>query len=445
MGAILDFADALWKGETTTYAHHPLSKPYGIDKVAEDTWFQKFFSNTIIRETPEGLILIDPSGFGGIKVKFDMVRSVSSQRLNTAIYTHGHVDHCFGVPAYLEEAKSKGWSKPQVIAHEATPARFQRYRETAGYNETINSRQFMGGQGKVSFPSDFYYPDITYKDRLTITVGGVTALLRHARGETDDHTWIFFPDTGVLCPGDLFFWCVPNAGNPQKVQRYCKEWAVALREMATMEPEVLLPGHGWPIIGGDRVRQALDDNARLLEIVYEQTIKLMNQGASLDKIIHTVKVPEDLLNKPYLHPIYDEPEFIVRNLWRLYGGWYDGTPSHLKPAPEKEQAEEFSRLAGGVDKLIPRAKELKQAGNFRLACHLADWAYLAAPDSPEVREAVYQIYVARAEAETSTMAIGIFMARAREVMGEGYEDEVTGTRVLQAQDERGRKTLGVRA
>jgi hypothetical protein len=45
MGAIIDFAEALWKGEKTTYAHHPLSEPYGLDKVTEDTWFHKFFSN----------------------------------------------------------------------------------------------------------------------------------------------------------------------------------------------------------------------------------------------------------------------------------------------------------------------------------------------------------------------------------------------------------------
>ncbi|MBI4768209.1 MAG: MBL fold metallo-hydrolase [Deltaproteobacteria bacterium] len=439
MGEILDFAEALWKGETTTYAHHPLSEPYGMEKVARDTWFHKLFSNTIIRETPEGLILIDPSGFAGVKMKFESVRSVTSQPLHTAIYTHGHVDHCFGVSAYVEEAQSKGWPRPQVIAHEATPARFRRYRETIGYNQAINSRQFMGGQTRVNFPADFYYPDITYQNRLRIQVGGVTALLRHGRGETDDHTWVFFPDTGVLCPGDLFFWCLPNAGNPQKVQRYCKEWAVALREMASLDPQVLLPGHGWPIIGSDRIKQALEDNARLLEILFEQTLLLMNQGTSLDKILQIVQVPEDLLNKPYLHPVYDEPEFIVRNLWRLYGGWYDGTPSHLKPAPEKEQAEEISRLAGGADKLIGRAKELGQSGNFRLACHLADWAYLAAPDDPQVREAVHRIYTARAGVETSTMSMGIYMARAREVRGEGFEEAVAGSRVLQVQDERGRK------
>ncbi|MBU2547482.1 MAG: MBL fold metallo-hydrolase [Proteobacteria bacterium] len=440
MGEILDFAEAVWIGQADTYAHHPLSLPYGTDQVAESTWFHKFFSNTVIRETSEGLVMVDPSGFLGPEIKFEAVRAVTGQRLNTAIFTHGHVDHCFGVPIYAREAREKGWPPPRAIAHEAMPARFDRYRESRGYNEAINVRQFQGGAGPIHFPDDFYYPDVVYKDRLTIRVGGVTVLLHHARGETDDHTWVFFPDTRVLCTGDLIFWCVPNAGNPQKFQRYCKDWALALREMAALEPEVLLPGHGWPVMGADRVRQVLEDNAALLESIHEQTMTLMNQGASLDTVIHSVKVSEDLLAKPYLHPVYDEPEFIVRNIWRLYGGWYDGTPSHLKPAPEKVQAEEIARLAGGADKLAARALELAKAGDFRLACHLADWACLAAPGDPALARDMAGVYQDRARVETSTMAMGVFMAAARDLeAADRGPDETPTASVVLAQDERGRE------
>ena len=83
----------------------------------------------------------------------------------------------------------------------------------------------------------------------------------------------------------------------------------------------------------DRVRRALTEGAELLESLVEQTLALMNEGARLDDIVQTVRAPEHLLARPYLHAVYDEREFVVRILWRLYGGWYDGDPSHLKPAP----------------------------------------------------------------------------------------------------------------
>jgi alkyl sulfatase BDS1-like metallo-beta-lactamase superfamily hydrolase len=81
----------------------------------------------------------------------------------------------------------------------------------------------------------------------------------------------------------------------------------------------------------------------------------------------------------------------------------------LKPAPEKDQAIEVAQLAGGVEVVAQRAEELTASGDLRLACHLADWAYLAAPDDPKVRESVGRVYGKRAESETSTMAMGIYL------------------------------------
>ena len=438
MGDILDLAEALWEGQTDTYRNHPFGMPRGIERISRDTWFCRGFSNAVVRETEQGIILIDPAASWDTKFKYDAVRSVTSGRLHTAIYTHGHNDHTFGVPDYIAECDAKGWPMPRVVAQEKILGRIRRYRETLQWNGIINLRQFRGGVGEPAMEADIHAPDITYRDRITLTAGNVHVQLRHARGETDDATWVFFPDTRVLCTGDLFIWAVPNAGNPQKVQRYAREWATALKEMAALEPEVLAPGHGVPITGRDRVVEALSDTADLLMSVHEQTVSLMNRGASLDEVLQAVKAPEGLLEKPYLHPIYDEPEFLVRNVWRLYGGWYDGMPSHLKPAPEKARADEIARLAGGPAKLVVRAEELAAAGELRMACHLAEWASLSAPEDVAIREAAGRVFLQRAEAEPSTMAAGIFLTTARE-FGVDPETAMPGKTVMHAQEERGKR------
>jgi len=84
-------------------------------------------------------------------------------------------------------------------------------------------------------------------------VGGERFELHHGKGETDDHTWTWVPGRGVLCTGDFFIWASPNAGNPQKAQRYPREWAHALRDMQEVDAQVLLPGHGPPVVGAGRV------------------------------------------------------------------------------------------------------------------------------------------------------------------------------------------------
>jgi alkyl sulfatase BDS1-like metallo-beta-lactamase superfamily hydrolase len=293
-----------------------------------------------------------------------------------------------------------------VIAHEAVPDRFRRYEVTNGYNAVINQRQFQLGQ--PIFPGGYRYPDDTYRDHLDVTVGGVDLHLRHDRGETDDGTWVWLADRRIVCTGDLFIWASPNCGNPQKVQRYPADWAVALRTMADLRPTLLLPGHGLPIAGEERVATVLVETAELLESLVEQTLRLMNEGARLDDIVHSVAAPGHLLERPWLQPVYDEPEFVVHNLWRLYGGWYDGDPSHLKPAPAAALARELAALAGGAGALADRAIELSDAGEHRLAGHLAELATQADPADPALHHARSTVFGRRADAERSTMATGVF-------------------------------------
>jgi glyoxylase-like metal-dependent hydrolase (beta-lactamase superfamily II) len=439
---VLAVADRLWRGEVSTAVIHPLRPSTGLAEVADGVSFVPSFANVSAISTDDGLLLVDTGSSFMAGVVHDTLRGWSPGRLNTAVYSHGHVDHVFGVPVWAAESAEAGWPAPVVVAHEALPARFDRYIMTAGYNGIINRRQF--NIDSLEWPTEYRYPDRTYRDHLDLDVGGRRAELHHAKGETDDHTWTYIPDARVLCCGDLFIWASPNAGNPQKVQRYPLEWADALRQMLALYdspgggPEVLLPGHGYPVIGADRVRQALSDTAELLESLVEQTLALMNRGARLDEVIHTVTPPPRLMERPYLQPVYDEPEFIVRTVWRLYGGWWDGNPATLKPASERSLALELADLAGGTGALADRALALLDApegaagpsgssggdpedASLRLAGHLAELAWLAAPDDPGVQEVRRTVFTRRADAASSTMAHGVFSWAARESAG-GHGD-----------------------
>jgi alkyl sulfatase BDS1-like metallo-beta-lactamase superfamily hydrolase len=402
---LLQLADDLFTGAKPIGSHHPFSSSGELAEIQPGCAFVDAFANSAVVDTPDGLVVVDTSGVFHAQGVHETVRKWSGSRLDTAIFTHGHIDHVFGVDLYEEEARTNGWAPPRVIAHEAIRARFERYVMTAGYNAVINQRQFKAPG--LRWPTEYRIPDETYREAMTITVGGEDFELYHDRGETDDATWVWSPMRKVLFAGDMFIWASPNCGNPQKVQRYCRDWAIAFRKMIALQPEVLLPGHGLPIVGADRVRRALTEGAELLESLFEQTLALMNEGARLDDIVHTVTAPAALLERPYLQAIYDEPEFVVRNIWRLYGGWYDGNPAHLKPAPAAELAIELADLAGGATRLADRARELAAGGNLRLAGHLAEFAAQAAPDDKGVHAARAEVFRARANEEASTMSKGI--------------------------------------
>lgn len=125
-----------------------------------------------------------------------------------------------------------------------------------------------------------------------------------------------------------------------------------------MQPAVLLPGHGAPIISESRINEALSDTAEFLESICEQTLMLMNEGKGLHDILEAVQIPTHLLHKPYLRASYDHPQFIIRNLWRLYGGWWDRRFSSLLPGNLKDLSNQVVSLSGGVKNVVARVKSL---------------------------------------------------------------------------------------
>jgi glyoxylase-like metal-dependent hydrolase (beta-lactamase superfamily II) len=388
----------------------------GPVEVAERTWFCSSLSGVTGFETDDGLVLVDTGTALFAPALAGMLRSVTSAPVHTAVYTHGHVDHAYGLDAFLVE----GQPPPRIVGHELMPARFARYARTPHHNVAVNNRQFSGipdasgiAGGAVRFEAPRHPPTELYRDRLTLEVGGLTFELHHARGETDDHTWVFCREREVLCPGDLIIWGVPNAGNPQKVQRYPWDWAEALRDMAGYRPRSLAPGHGGPVVDDpELVRRILVETADYLDSLVEQTIAAMEAGSPPHvDIVRAVTPPAT--DSPWLQPVYDEAEFIVRNVIRWFGGWWTGRPSELKPAPRAEVAGEIAGLAGGAHALAGHALALAEAGDLRLACHLADFALEAAPEDPAVQTAVAEVYEARAGAEESLMAVNLFRSAAQ--------------------------------
>jgi len=416
MGRVRALTEKLWTGAETTEKHNPLTTFAGLEEYAPGLAFISSCANVTAFETDDGLVMVDTGGFVTAQLIYSQIRAWSDRPLHTAIYTHGHADHVFGVRGFEDEAKRKGLPAPRVVAHEALAARFDRYKLTAGYNGHINARQFRAPN--LSWPTEYRYPDDTYRTSLNLEIGGESVELHHDRGETDDHTWVWFPSRKALCTGDLFIWAVPNCGNPQKVQRYPKEWSAALKKMAALDAEMLFPGHGPPIEGADRVRVALEDSAALLDSVHDQTVELMNAGKRLDEILQAVVLAPEWLERPYLRPVYDEPDFIIRNVWRLYGGWYDGNPARLKPASDVAIAREVAALGGGATALAERGRRVADDGDLALACQLVEWAWQADPGSASICAARSSVYRRRSEVEKSLMAQSIYIGAADESGGD---------------------------
>ena len=394
-----------------------------LTEVADGLAIVESFSHVWIVRTADGLVLFDASGVISAPRVIEAIRRWSTDPIHTIVYTHGHMDHVGGAGAFVADAERRGHRRPNFVGHENIAPRLDRYDRTNGYNQAINQRQFAPGRkagmaiannAPRFVPEHTPRPDVDFRDSHTLEIGGETFILRHDKGETDDHAWTEWVGHDTLFVGDFLIWNFPNCGNPQKVLRYPLEWATAMRKMLATNPTLVSPAHGLPVIGAARNERVLGSIADALESLVGQVIDLLNADAHLEDAIHTVKVPEAFTQLPWLRPMYDEPEFVVRNIWRTYGGWWDGNPSHLHPAPPSVLADEIVALSGGSEPILARARALGDAGDFRTACELIEFASRALPTDTAVHALRAELYARRRFDASSLMAKGIYLATATE-------------------------------
>jgi alkyl sulfatase BDS1-like metallo-beta-lactamase superfamily hydrolase len=348
-----------------------------VEAVAPRTWLVRMpIVNAVLFETDEGLVLVDAGMAPAGPALVDAIRSVSRARLHTLILTHGHVDHAY---------------QPEIVAQERLPLRFERYIELRGSLAKYMSQpveQLPRGR------DDLVWPTRTFRDHLELEIGGERFVLQHHPGETDDQLYVWVPGRRVLASADYYQGFLPNAGNGKRVQRFVKEWTVALREMAALEPGILLPAHGEAITDPPTIRENLLVLAEALEWIRERTIEGLNAGLRQDRIFASIELPERLANHPSLRASYVTPQDISRMVIKEYAGWWDDIPSHWSPAPREREARALVGLAGGTEAVAAAAREALPS-DARLAAHLSDRAFLADPEDPVAQALVLDVYEAR--------------------------------------------------
>lgn len=361
-----------------------------IEELAPRSWLIRLpIVNAVLFETDAGLVLVDTGMGPAGPAILDAIRQVSDAPIHTIIYTHGHVDHAYGTWALVEAGPNGGL--PEIVAHEGLPKRFERYMRLRG---SISRYMSQPEDQLPATPDDVVYPTRTFADRLELEIGGETFVLQHREGETDDQLYVWVPGRRALASADYYQGFLPNAGNGKRVQRNVEEWALALREMAALAPAVLLPAHGEGMTDAAQIAGALEIHAEALQYIVDRTIEGLNLGLRKDQVVAQLEWPERYANHPLLNIQYVTPQDIAKMVIKRHTGWWDDVPSHWSPAPREREAAEIVDLAGGLEVVVARARELTRS-DVRLASHLIDWAWSAAPGDPLVQQGVIDVYLAR--------------------------------------------------
>src|SRR5215469_13009238 len=100
---ILQVADRLWRGDVPITRFHPVGHSgalAGLAEICDDVAFVPAFGNVTAIRTADGLVLVDTGSEFAARRIYDDLRRWDRRRLHTAVYSHGHIDHVFGIPVW---------------------------------------------------------------------------------------------------------------------------------------------------------------------------------------------------------------------------------------------------------------------------------------------------------------------------------------------------------
>ena len=180
--------------------------------------------------TPEGLVAIDGPLKPSLAVKW-RDRIGSQGPLRYLINTEHHRDHI----------AANHFLSGIVIANEGTKADFL---ETVGSDE--QARRELGEIDPEGAPLLAAYrlrpPAITYRDRLTLYLGGNTFRLIHSPGHTRGQTIVHAEEARVVFTGDNLVHGTPPFFHGASV----RGWFRSLDMLESIDADWFVPGHGEP-------------------------------------------------------------------------------------------------------------------------------------------------------------------------------------------------------
>ena len=184
--------------------------------------------------------------------------------------------------------------------------------------------------------------------------------------------------------GDNMYDSFPNMytlrGTPP---RWPLEYIAALDEVLALQPEIVLPGHGLPTVGRDKIVERIKKYRDAIHYVHDATVKGMNEGKDVYTLMREVKLPPEL----DMGEAYGKVSWSVRGIYEGYVGWFDMNPATMYSESPNVADAELVELAGGAAVVAAKARELVDADEAVRTLRMADAAIAQEPTSRQALEA----------------------------------------------------------
>lgn len=154
------------------------------------------------------------------------------------------------------------------------------------------------------------------------------------------------------------------------------------------EAEVMFASHHWPRWGNDRVQEVLRDQRDLYANMNNQVLHYANQGVTINQIQNVYKMPKSLQAKWHCRGYHGSPEHNARGVIQRFLGFWDCNPATLIPLSPADSAPLYVEMMGGSEKILARANELHEAGDYMLEVEILNKLVQAEPKNDAAKDAL---------------------------------------------------------
>ena len=421
------------------WRHMRYLKHHGLFEVTDGIWQVRGFdlSNMTVLRGDTGWILIDPLTTQEVAAAaLELVNETLGERpVSAVIYSHSHADH-FGGARGVASVEDVAAGRTQIIA----PEHFM--EEAASENVMAGGAMqrraaFQFGAGLVPGNTGQMGSGIgAAVSRGTITLLEPTDIIRET-GETrtvDGIDLEFQIVSGSEAPAELNVYVKPartfltaeiatctmhNILTPRGAKvRDTRAWARFLDEAVTdfaPKSDFVISSHCWPQFGqeaGVEWLTAQRDNYRYL---HDQTVRRMNQGATMVEIAEEVPLPPQLAEEWSNHGYYGTYSHNSKAIYQYYLGWYDAVPANLHAHPPVARAERMIDALGGTDRVLALARNAMAKGDYRWSSDLLQQLVFAKPNLSEAKGLLADSYEQQGYQSESAIWRNQFLVAANEL------------------------------
>lgn len=403
-----------------------LNNIHGLFKVTEGLYQIRGYdlANMSIIESDTGWILVDPLTTRETASKaFKFAREhLGEKPVRAILFTHSHIDHFGGVQGILQHLSDEEKANVRIIApagfeEEATseniiagPAMSRRAMFMYGKRLERDERGHVGtGLGKGPAFGTFGFAeatDLISETGTELNVDGVPVVFQIVSGSEAPAEFTFYlPEQKAFCGAELVSRNMHNIYTLRGAKvRDARLWSSFIDEAKNLfaDAEIYFGSHHWPLWGQENIQDFLAVQRDTYKFIHDQTVRLMNQGATPREIADQLELPPELNRAFHNQGYYGTVSHNAKAVYQHYLGWFTANPAQLNPLPEGESAKRYIEMMGGADKVLEKARQaFDQASGmgaaegrdtYRWLAELLNHVVFAEPENDDAKQLLASVY-----------------------------------------------------